>query len=280
MYRSRLEHLPDYWDNSVAKFPNCPAAVDGGRTYTYSELDELIERVAAFMADACGVIRGDRVAIAMPNCVECLIAYWAAMKLGAIAAPVNIRLRDDELEFVLRNIGPKVVFVHEATPATLGGAISKCEGIQAVLVVGDPSGFDGAQAYEVAQAHLCRVGTDPQIQAGDVAVLLHTSGTTGEPKGALMTHETLHFNVKNAIFAHSFRHEDRHLLVIPFFAPTASYSLLASAAYQGSCICVAPRPDIGEIVELIQAQRCTTFIGVPTLFHLFVNGMRTWHLCA
>jgi len=116
--------------------------------------------------------------------------------------------------------------------------------------------------------------TSTDIDPSDTAVVLHTSGTTGEPKGAIMTHETLHFNVKNAIFAHSFRHEDVHLLVIPFFAPTASYSLLASAAYLGSAICIAPRPDIGDIVQLIETHRCTTFIGVPTLFHLFVNDPR------
>jgi len=80
--------------------------------------------------------------------------------------------------------------------------------------------------------------------------------------------------VKNAIFAHSFRHEDVHLLVIPFFAPTASYSLLTSAAYLGSCICIAPRPDVGEIIALMREHRCTTFVGVPTLFHLFVSDPR------
>ena len=223
------------------------------------------------MRDELGVARGDRVAIALPNCLECLIAYGAALRLGAIAAPVNIRLRDEEIAFVIHNVAPRVVIVHENTPAPVVKAVEACEDVQATVGVGDCT-CDVPFSDMVARGLPYTTSTD--IDPSDTAVVLHTSGTTGEPKGAIMTHETLHFNVKNAIFAHSFRHEDIHLLVIPFFAPTASYSLLASAAYLGSAICIAPRPDIGDIVQLIETHRCTTFIGVPTLFHLFVNDPR------
>lgn len=271
MYQSRLQHIAAYWDNTVVKFPNAPAAISDGRTYSYLELDGQIARLAAYLRDVVGVGRGDRVAIALPNCLECITAYWATLRLGAIVAPVNIRLRDEELAFVLQNIAPKAVFVHSETPVAVHEAVSACAEVQAVLGVGLEA---GCTSYQTAVAHDGCAETAPDIAGEDVAVILHTSGTTGEPKGGVMTHDTLQFNVKNAIFAHSFRHEDVHLLVIPFFAPTASYSLLASAAYLGSCICIAPRPDVGEVIELLQRHRCTTFIGVPTLFHLFVSDPR------
>ncbi len=259
MYRSHLEVI---WD---------------GRSHTYAELDDQIRRVAGYLSDELGVGRGDRVAIAMPNCLECVTLYWATLKLGGVAAPVNVRLRDEELQFVLKNIGPKVVCVHGETPEPVFEAIPTCKDIGSVVCVQMPEGtpeVERAHDYADAAAHGAPAVTCGDIQPGDVAVLLHTSGTTGEPKGAMMTHETLHFNVKNAIFSHSFRHEDVHLLVIPFSAPTASYSLLAGAAYLGSCVCVGLRPDVGDIISLIEIHRCTTFIGVPTLFHLFVNDPR------
>jgi len=271
MYESPLRSIADYWSNSVRKFPSAPAAIFDGSALSYAEMDDRIARAAGFMRDELGVARGDRVAIALPNCLECLIAYWAALRLGAIAAPVNIRLRDEEIAFVIHNVAPRVVIVHENTPAPVVKAVEACEDVQATVGVGDCT-CDVPFSDMVARGLPYTTSTD--IDPSDTAVVLHTSGTTGEPKGAIMTHETLHFNVKNAIFAHSFRHEDIHLLVIPFFAPTASYSLLASAAYLGSAICIAPRPDIGDIVQLIETHRCTTFIGVPTLFHLFVNDPR------
>ncbi|MDI9586066.1 MAG: AMP-binding protein [Acidobacteriota bacterium] len=271
MYESPLRSIADYWGNSVRKFPSAPAAIFGGSALSYAEMDDRIARAAGFMRDELGVARGDRVAIALPNCLECLIAYWAALRLGAIAAPVNIRLRDEEIAFVIHNVAPRVVIVHEDTPAPVLKAVEACEDVQATVGVGDCT-CDVPFSDMVARGLPYTTSTD--IDPSDTAVVLHTSGTTGEPKGAIMTHETLHFNVKNAIFAHSFRHEDIHLLVIPFFAPTASYSLLASAAYLGSAICIAPRPDIGDIVQLIETHRCTTFIGVPTLFHLFINDPR------
>ena len=271
MYESPLRSIADYWSNSVRKFPSAPAAIFGGSALSYAEMDDRIARAAGFMRDELGVARGDRVAIALPNCLECLIAYWAALRLGAIAAPVNIRLRDEEIAFVIHNVAPRVVIVHENTPAPVVKAVEACEDVQATVGVGDCT-CDVPFSDMVARGLPYTTSTD--IDPSDTAVVLHTSGTTGEPKGAIMTHETLHFNVKNAIFAHSFRHEDIHLLVIPFFAPTASYSLLASAAYLGSAICIAPRPDIGDIVQLIETHRCTTFIGVPTLFHLFINDPR------
>ena len=84
----------------------------------------------------------------------------------------------------------------------------------------------------------------PRIKTEDLAIIMHTSGTTGRPKGAMMRHADLLFNVKNAIIAHGFRHEDVHLLWVPMFHCTALYSMLPTAAYQGSPIVIAPRPDI------------------------------------
>ena len=266
MYESRLTSIPAYWDNSVHKLPRAIAFIWEGRSFSYGEVDDLIARFAAFLVDKCGFQQWDRLAIALPNCLEFVVAYWAGLRLGGIVAPINTKLRADELEFVVQNIAPKAIVTHDET----WGAVGQFVGDTEVLHVGS-SRPDGASPFAEATSYAGTKATVPTINPPDVAVILHTSGTTGQPKGAIMTHETLFFNVRNAILAHSFRHEDVHLLTIPVFAPTCSYSLLASSAYLGSAICIAPRPSVNELIPLLRAHGCTTFIGVPTLFHLATN---------
>jgi len=187
------------------------------------------------------------------------------MRLGAIVVPVNIRLRDEEPAFVFRNSEPSAVFVHEQVAERIEAALRSAGVAPRVICVdADRDGVEfmhfGPDAPTVDEAE--------DLTGDDIAVVLYTSGTTGQPKGAIMRHCDLLFNVQNAILAHSFRHEDIHLLVIPFFAPTASYSILPTCAYLGSAVVVAPQPNPTELFELIKTHRCTTFIGVPTLFHL------------
>jgi acyl-CoA synthetase (AMP-forming)/AMP-acid ligase II len=346
MYEPRLTNIAAYWDNAVHKLPRAVAAIWGGRAYTYEELDDSISRTAAYLKHECGFGPGDRLAIALPNCLEFVIAYWAALRLGGIVAPINTHLRADELQYVIGNIGPKALVVHddtwEAIAPFVGGSgrttgsgrnsSSGCDNLVAdavipgriagatdhtipgriagatvrVLHVGSgsatgsgrnsssgrdnlvadavipgkiagatdhtiPGKIAGATWFSDATGYGRQERTNPAIQPADPAVILHTSGTTGQPKGALMTHETLIFNVRNGILAHSFRHEDVHLLAIPCFAPTCSYTLLAASAYLGSGICIAPRPNVNELIGLVRDHGCTTFIGVPTLFHLATN---------
>jgi acyl-CoA synthetase (AMP-forming)/AMP-acid ligase II len=267
----RLPHLAACWDNAVAKLPHAPAIIADDETLTYAEADALIARLAAYLADVAGVGRGDRVCLALPNCREFVLAYWATLRLGAVVAPINTRLRADELQYVLKNCDPKTIVLHEQTAAVTQGALA-AEGLSPHVLVAGETPADGPPIdWGGLEARATRTA---DIAAQDLAVILHTSGTTGVPKGAMMRHEDLLFNVANAILAHSFRHEDRHLLAIPCFAPTASYSLLASTAYLGASLIIAPRPQAHELLDLIERQRCTTFIGVPTMFHLLLQDAR------
>ncbi len=269
--RSRLPHVAAFWDNACLKLPNAPACTYAGRTCSFAQMDTFIAGLAGRLRDEAGVERGDRVAIAMPNCGAYLTAYWAALRLGAVVVPVNIKLRAGELAYVLGNAEPKVIFLHEQVADAVTKAAAEAEVSAHVISVA--SDADGPQV-------LCPSDTEsvartcPELCGEDIAIILYTSGTTGQPKGAIMRHEDLLFNVHNAILAHSFRHEDVHLLAIPFSAPTATYSLLPSCAYLASEIVIAPQPYPGELFDLIDAHGCTTFIGVPTLFHLVTQDPR------
>ena len=85
----RLPHLAAFWDNAVAKLPHAPAIIAENHTLTYADADALVARLSAYLADVAGVGKGDRVCLALPNCPESILAYWATLRLGAVVAPIN-----------------------------------------------------------------------------------------------------------------------------------------------------------------------------------------------
>jgi acyl-CoA synthetase (AMP-forming)/AMP-acid ligase II len=263
----RLPHLSAFWDNAVLQQPAARCCAYRDREWTFAQAEEIVARLAGYLRHEVGVRRGDRVALALPNCAAFLFAYWATLRLNAVVVPVNYRLGPEELAFVFSDSEPAAVFLHEALRDRVAPALEASGVCPHMIAVGE----DGVMpaCLETYRGRAAR--TPPEMGGPDLAVLLYTSGTTGLPKGAMMRHEDLVFNVHNAILAHSFRHEDVHLLAIPCFAPTAAYSLFASCAYLAGPLVMAPVAQPGELCALIDRWRCTTFIGVPTLFNLLMH---------
>jgi long-chain acyl-CoA synthetase len=263
-----LYTLQDIWANIVGKFPNKVAVIFEGRAYTYREIDAIIGAVGQALRGRFGVRQGDRVAIAAPNSLEFYVTYWATVLSGGVIVPVNTRLRAEEMVYVIANADAKALVVHKQTwPAIEPALADRPE--QALVTV--DFALEGHAHWEALAAGDPAAPPAEEVAEEDLAVIAYTSGTTGQPKGALMNHGNLLFNVKNCLVAHSFRHEDVHLLVVPMFHCTPLYSLLPSSAYLGSTIVIAPQPQITLVAELIRDHRVTSFIGVPTLFHFLVT---------
>ena len=254
-----LRTLSDIWLNTVEKFPHKTALVTDGQRFTYRELESDIARLAGRLK-YLGVRPGDRVAVAMPNCSEFYIAYWAALRAGAILAPVNHRLGQAEMTLVFENIAPRIVFVHHS----VWNAVAPC--------VPDGAHIIGVQVLEAEEFDEALSAGEPiapvPVDAGDIAIIAHTSGTTGVPKGAVMRHCDLLFNIKNTVAPFGWRHEDTTLLLAPLFHVVGLYSIVPSNAYLGATVVMAPRPDPSEVVELLERERITNFLSVPTFHHL------------
>lgn len=263
----RLPHLAAFWDNAVRQQPAALALAHRDRLWSYAEAEAVVARLAGYLREELGVRRGDRVALALPNCAAFLFGYWATLRLGGVVVPVNYRLGPEELAFVFSDAEPVAVLLHESLREKVQPALEASGVAMQVLEVGEEGDEPAGSAAWAGPP----VGEAAEIAAEDLAIILYTSGTTGLPKGAMMRHADLLFNVHCAILAHSFRHEDRHLLVIPCFAPTAAYSLFPSCAYLASAVVMAPVPQPAELCALIDRRQCTTFIGVPTLFNLLMH---------
>jgi acyl-CoA synthetase (AMP-forming)/AMP-acid ligase II len=271
-----LSNVPDVWNNVVAKFPNKTAVIFEGESHTFAELDDRIRRMSASLRERCGVRKGDRVSIAMPNCVEFYLTYWAAVHLGAVVSPVNIRLNAEGMRYVINTSESETILVHRSVWRAVAEALEDCPAIKHVVAAGF-EGDEEAPADTIPFAEL--EAADPidlpcaSIDGDDLITLVYTSGTTGQPKGAVMTHDNELFNIKNNIVAHSCRHEDVNMLVVAMFHCTGLYSIVPTSAYLGSTVVIAQRPNMSELAQLIQDHRITSFIGVPSLLH-FLTTMR------
>ena len=264
----RFRNLADAWCSSVAKFPRKTAAIYGDRSWSYEALDRQVRSLASHLREDFGVGAGDRVAVAAPNCIEFLVGYWSAVRLGATLVPVNIRMKKEGVGFILEETDPKVLFLHDHVPPAVKEAArdavgpGRCIGIETEADVaarfGDLTEDDRDPEF-------------PEISPEDLAVIAYTSGTTGRPKGPMLSHADLLFNIRNTIIPHLFCHDDIHMLVVPLFHCTGLNSIITTSAYTGATVVLAPRPDVKELVGLIQRHRITTFLGVPTLFHFLVT---------
>lgn len=263
-----LRNVRDLWMNNMRNFPRKPAVIWQGREYTFEQLDDLTNRVCAGLQHRLGMKPEDRIAIAAPNCLEFFLLYWAIVKGGGVVVPINTRLTAEDMRYMLENIDPAILCTHANVWSTVRDAIADMPHAPKLVTIG----FHESDAIAFEQLLQDTLELQfPSIHPDQLVIIMHTSGTTGRPKGAMVTHGNILFNIRMAIIAHSWRHEDIHLLVVPMFHATALYSMLPGSAYLGSTIVIAPRPDIPELVELIERHRVTTFFGVPTLFYFLTT---------
>jgi long-chain acyl-CoA synthetase len=262
-----MQNLTDLWNQAAHDFADRTAVICEDRDYTYADLDVMIRSLAASLPDMCGIAPGDRVALVMPNCLHSIVCYLAVIRAGATALPVNIRLKADEMRFILQDAGVGLAFVHSSVWPTVREAL------------GTPSpcpvfGVDFCEEGVAALANtVCGGGEAGACSGGpgDVASIIYTSGTTGLPKGAMITHGNILFNVKSTIRGHGFRSDDVHILVVPLFHVTGLNTIMPTAFHQGATLVVTAKTTPTDILELVAKHRATTFFAVPTTMILLAQ---------
>ena len=234
---------------SARRLPQAPAIALGARTVaTYAELAGRVERVAAGMCQRFGLRPNDRVALAMRNCPEVYEVLFACWHAGLAAVPMNAKLHPKEFEYIIGNAGAKLCF---ATP-DLAGSISGAD----VLATGsrDYRALEGAPAAPA------------EVQPGDTAWLFYTSGTTGVPKGAMLTHRNLLFS-NQAYFADidKLAPGDSILHAAPLTHGSGLYGLPHLAAGALNVIPESGSFEPEEMFRLIAAHRNLSFFAAPTM---------------
>jgi long-chain acyl-CoA synthetase len=222
----------------------------------YTGLDAASARLAGLLV-ARGLRPGDRVGVMLPNVGYFAIAYYGVLRAGGVVVPMNVLLKERETTFYLSDPGAKAVIAwHEFAPAAQAGAATA--GAECIVVT--PGEFE--ELIGAAEPL-----TEPVAREDDdTAVILYTSGTTGTPKGAELTHANLRRNVATVVDMLQLTPDDVILGALPLFHAFGQTAGLNAAVAAGACLSLIPRFSPAKALEIIERDRVTVFQGVPTMF--------------
>src|ERR1700710_159531 len=250
-------NLASLLTESAERSPELPAIRLGDAELSYAELDEHSARLAALLGEK-GIGPGDRVGVMLPNVPEFPVAYYGVLRAGAVVVPMNVLLKRREIAFYLEDSGSKLLLAwHGFCSEAREGATDA-----------------GAELIEVEPASFAEMLAEREPSTGlhdtakeDTAVILYTSGTTGKPKGAELTHHNLFHNAdvssrKTCEIAEG----DVVLGALPLFHSFGQTVSMNASLMTGACLTLVPRFDPGEALATMQRDSVTHFYGVPTMY--------------
>ena len=268
-------NLADALRAQAREYPDKIAAIAGDTRLTYAELDALARRLAAGLV-ALGVRRGDHVALLLPNVPQFTVSYYAALLLGCAVVPLNVLLTKDEIAYHLADSDAVVLIAWEsffANAAPARQAVPACKRL--VLAKADPkdtSAPEGAHSLNALLAGQATLAESVATMPDDTAVVLYTSGTTGRPKGAELSHFNLHCNAECvATRLMSYGTDVVALAVLPLFHSFGQTVIQNGTILSGGTLVYLPRFEAQAAFELMHAHRVTLFAGVPTMYFALLN---------
>ncbi|AZK97323.1 MULTISPECIES: AMP-binding protein [Streptomyces] len=259
-------------DRAVAAFPEREALVDvpSGRRWTYAEFGADVDRLARALLGH-GVARGDRVGIWAVNCPEWVLVQYATARIGAIMVNINPAYRSHELAYVLRQAGISVLCAsqrHKTSDyrALVDEVRGDCPGLRSVHYIGDAS-WDALLAAGTGVTDAALADREAALSCDDPVNIQYTSGTTGFPKGATLSHHNILNNGWFVGESLGYTEKDRICIPVPFYHCFGMVMGNLAATSHGACMVIpAPSFDPGATLAAVAAERCTSLYGVPTMF--------------
>jgi len=251
--------------NRIAIFDNIEK-----KEYTYKELNFRANKLARILLDH-GVSKGDRVALFSTNRIECLDLFLATGKIGAILVPFNVRLTIQELQYLIIKTKPSILF-YDSKLESQAKEIKSKDLISKNIVVGGKSiQNDPALQHLMTKASKSEIDK-PIINFEDPHLILFTGGTTGLPKGAVLSHRLIFWNSFNTILSWHLNSEDVQPLLFPLFHTGGWNVLLVPFYHIGAMTILMGDFNPEETLRIIEEKNCTIVIGVPTMFHMMANS--------
>ncbi|WP_234538738.1 long-chain-fatty-acid--CoA ligase [Streptomyces shenzhenensis] len=245
---------------TARRHPERPALRFGSTLLTYAELDMAASRVAG-MLRTLGLTAGDRVGVMLPNVPAFVGLYYGILRAGGVVVPMNPLLKAREIEHCLADSGAGLLFVHEGAAQEAAAAA----GVTGTVVTTVDPGLSQADDCEPA-------GTQTPRDDEDLAVILYTSGTTGRPKGAALTHRNLGRNAE-VVAERVIELGERDVVMgcLPMFHAFGQTCGMNAAVRQGACLVLVPRFEPAAVLALLDELRVTVFEGVPTMYNALLH---------
>ncbi len=266
-------------EDSARKYPEKDAVIFMDKHITYSQLDKISNQVANGLK-SLGIEKGDKVALSCLNLPFFPMVYYGILKVGATVVPLSVLLKNDEIEYHLKDSEAKAYFCFTGTPE-LPMAKEGYEGFQETEVCShfieitgkaeQPCAIEGATNFWGLLQNSSPEFISESTGADDSAVIIYTSGTTGKPKGAELTHSNMMMNAVLSADITNCSSEDKQLIVLPLFHIFGMTVLLNAGVYRGTTNVLLPRFDAATVMNLMQAHEITIFAGVPTMYWALLN---------
>ncbi|QBI56567.1 long-chain-fatty-acid--CoA ligase [Streptomonospora litoralis] len=271
-------------EDSAEKTPDRTALVYGDIRMTYAMVDGLANQVAGLLA-ARGIRPGDKVALACPNLPYFPFVYFGALKAGAVVVPLNVLSASREIAYYLEDSDAKALFCFEGTPELPLGergkaAFDAAPGTEHFIVLpaqplATESSIEGAETLWGALDGVSDRFESVQTAADDTAVILYTSGTTGHPKGAELSHQNMLMNaVVSDEMVPRYDGEDSTMAVLPLFHSFGQSSVMNAGLRRGAKLVLMPRFEPAEALSLMRSESVTLFAGVPTMYWALLATIR------
>ncbi|MEP6814459.1 MAG: long-chain fatty acid--CoA ligase [Marmoricola sp.] len=271
-----MYNLSTLLEDSTERFPDREAVVLGDTRLTYAQVNGAANQVANLLVSR-GIRPGDKVALSCPNLPYFTIIYYGILKAGAVVVPLNVLLKGREVAYHLGDAEAKAYFCFEGTadlPMAQEGHVGfeQADGCEHFFVItADPSAASPVAGTETLGA--ATSGQDPtfstvETDEDDTAVILYTSGTTGQPKGAELRHRNMRDNALTgkALFGADAEHPDTFLCVLPLFHSFGQTVIQNGAFAFGGTVVMLPRFEAKAALALMARERVTFFAGVPTMY--------------
>lgn len=249
-----------------------------GKDTSYAEFDATVSRLASALEDL-GVEKGDHVAFLLGNTPHFLLSLYATMRLGATAIPINPIYTPDEISYIIHNSDAKaVIAIGQLLPLVEKAAsaftsvehyiVCETEQDTAEKVAKLPEQLK-SKVHLFSELVMGSTGalTPVEVEEDDTAIILYTSGTTGSPKGAMLTHKNLYSNAKDVADYLGFQAGDRVVATLPVFHVFALTVVVNAPLVRGAEILLVPRFSPGDVFNLIREKKATVFAGVPTMYN-------------
>jgi long-chain acyl-CoA synthetase len=253
----------DSLEHAKSQFPGNEALIFKGKPTTYRELYEQACRLSAVLSTHGNLQPGSRVALFLPNIPEFVLSYYAIQRIGAIAVSLNVMLKRDEVEFILNDSGAQLLIT---APQLLEQVPERFAGVEAIISVGSA---DRPRCYQLNELLAKPLSAEvPKIrrEKDDGAAILYTSGTTGQPKGVLLTHGNLNFNAAATAYHTGMTADDRLLCYLPLFHCFGQNFIMNAAVSVAATLILHERFVPDEILESALVNRASIFLGVPAVY--------------
>ncbi len=253
----------DWIYNRARVSPNKQAVIDenSNRTWTFAEMNHRAEAAAGWLK-SLGVKKGDRIALLSPNHICYLDLLLACGKIGAIFVPLNWRLSPSEIDMILEDCKPKLMGIHKQFKH-LASEVKKQE-FACFLI-------DDSGCYETIILKKERPESRENISEHDPLAMIYTGGTTGKPKGVVLSHQSIMWNAINTILSWGLTNKDITLNYMPMFHTGGLNALTIPILMAGGTVVIGTQFEPEKAAHSLNVYQCTTVLFVPTMYHQFIQ---------